>query len=852
MLRLADGQPPNCLPGSRGVRADVLALRLRRRVEGAGEARRSPGRSASAPAQVQWSGIFEIIEVKLRADGSVAETPQQRSRVAAEGTGIAVIAVPVSSPRARRVGLGRAPVVNGSAQVRMNLKGNKEATIVSDFTKPLPVKVTPTYELDGKPTTAGALRGKSGTVKVTLKLANVTEQQTTVSFMGFNDVPQKMTVTAPQPILASLSLVLPGNASDVSAPGASLSPSRTGLSVGWTPLLFGPAGTTQSFSYQMTTKRASIPVTSLYVWTLGPYQTPTGRATKASAQAVAAAQAQATKSLAAIHASLTKLSQLQASLVAKATKSQNADSRARTSSDTATLNALEQKLHGASGKLANAEAEADAGIAEINAIASSVSIKGVVQARAAADLARASAKLAAADRESRRHARVPTSPRHAHCVTRADALAAEIGSLPSAVQSLPEFAQLHSDVSCPAEPSDGRRSLRARRTQPRPNSGPGGAQPQVQRASTFDEPGRRLGHRESDRRARERAPARGPAPRQLGRRTAAAAISQMESIAAALSKQRAAQARAADSLAQDIGNPQWRRGGAPRGHASGPGASRGPVREEQAVCGPRSLPGIGHSPARVREAVYGRERGATARCRQGGGKRARQSAAPRRPPRPQAISARASGDSPVGYTPWRRWRRAGKRRSSARHSSRRSKPLPGLDHPVPQTREEERPRARQCVRESLAGPQRGRTRPGKPPRPAGKARCRRRSMPPRRSWQQPRRRSMRTRRRRSRRPTPRPRPQSPPRRRRPRAPSRRLKRTSTRPTRHTRSCSRSTRSPGSTSCPAGTPRESTPRADGSTTRSRAPDLHVRAAPEGADMNDSAQTEKKGRIDRKEG
>ena len=362
-----------------------------------------------------------------------------------------MIAVPVSSPRARRVGLGRAPVVSGSAQVRMNLKGSKEATIVSDFTKPLPVKVTPTYELDGKPTTAGALRGKSGTVKVTLKLANVTAQQTTVSFMGFNDVPQKMTVTAPQPILASLSLVLPGNASDVSAPGASLSPSRTGISVGWTPLLFGPAGTTQSFSYQMTTKRASIPVTSLYVWTLGPYQTPTGRATKASAQAVAAAQAQASKSLAAIQASLTKLSQLQASLVAKATKSQNANSRARTSSDTATLNALEQKLHGASGKLANAEAEADAGIAEINAVASSVSIKGLVQARAAADLARASAKLATLTANLER-ARVPTSAgTRTACAGRRPGRRGRLP--PLRCQGPPRVCAAPLGRSCPAEPS---------------------------------------------------------------------------------------------------------------------------------------------------------------------------------------------------------------------------------------------------------------------------------------------------------------------------------------------------------------------------------------------------------------
>ena len=164
------------------------------------------------------------------------------------------------------------------------------------------MRVTPTYELDGKPTSAGALQGKSGTVKVTLKLANVTAQRTTVSFPGFNGVPQKMTLTVPRPVLASLSLVLPGDAINVSAPGASLSPSRTGISVGRTPLFFGPAGTTQSFSYQTTTKRASIPVTSLYVWTLGPYQTPTGRATEASAQAVAAAQAQATASLVAIHA----------------------------------------------------------------------------------------------------------------------------------------------------------------------------------------------------------------------------------------------------------------------------------------------------------------------------------------------------------------------------------------------------------------------------------------------------------------------------------------------------------------------------------------------------------------------
>jgi autotransporter translocation and assembly factor TamB len=99
---------------------------------------------------------------------------------------------------------------------------------------------------------------------------------------------------------------------------------------------------------------------------------------------------------------LTNLSEEQASSGASAARSQEAEGKAQTSGDRTTLNALEKKLQQDSTELANSEAEVKAGIAQSNAFASSVSLQGLIQMRAAAALVVASTELTGRPRLSTR------------------------------------------------------------------------------------------------------------------------------------------------------------------------------------------------------------------------------------------------------------------------------------------------------------------------------------------------------------------------------------------------------------------------------------------------------------------
>ena len=97
----------------------------------------------------------------------------------------------MSSAGLRRIGPGSPPpVVDDVAQFSFDRSGTQTQTVSSDFVQPLPVTVTPSYQLDGESTTPDELtrslsdrERRSGVLTVTYEIANVTSQTTTVSFV---------------------------------------------------------------------------------------------------------------------------------------------------------------------------------------------------------------------------------------------------------------------------------------------------------------------------------------------------------------------------------------------------------------------------------------------------------------------------------------------------------------------------------------------------------------------------------------------------------------------------------------------------------------------------------------------
>ena len=86
--------------------------------------------------------------------------------------------------------------------------------------------VTPSYQLDGQPTTPDELtrslsdrERRSGVLTVTYEIANVTSQTTTVSFDDAAGTRRTEVVTQAVPIAGALKLTLPKNASGIDAPG---------------------------------------------------------------------------------------------------------------------------------------------------------------------------------------------------------------------------------------------------------------------------------------------------------------------------------------------------------------------------------------------------------------------------------------------------------------------------------------------------------------------------------------------------------------------------------------------------------------------------------------------------------
>ena len=211
-----------------------------------------PASTDATPAQptptAEWTGVSEVVVVNVDAGGVVTGTPSQTTVVSAASSSSVQVGVPMSSAGLRRIGPGSPPpVVDNVAQFSFDRSGTQTQTVSSDFVQPLPVTVTPSYQLDGQPTTPDELtrslsdrERQSGVLTVTYEIANVTSQTTTVSFVDAAGTRRTEVVTQAVPIAGALKLTLPKNASGIDAPGASLTPGTSGVGASWTVMLAPP------------------------------------------------------------------------------------------------------------------------------------------------------------------------------------------------------------------------------------------------------------------------------------------------------------------------------------------------------------------------------------------------------------------------------------------------------------------------------------------------------------------------------------------------------------------------------------------------------------------------------------
>jgi hypothetical protein len=220
--------------------------------------------ASKTPTSSNWIGVAQTVVVSTNSSGSVSGKPFVFTQWSANGNGPATLKVPMSSSGYRNLsGLGKAPITGGYAVWNLHLSGVTHERSIAHFpTAKLPLQVSAAYELNGKKIKAKDIVGKSGELKVSYTITNVTTKPTTVTFKNAFGNKQTATVKAPVPIAAIVDVSLPADFTNLKgSSGASASGNGNGTSsASWTLFLFNPlGGVKQSVSYQAHVTNAVVP-----------------------------------------------------------------------------------------------------------------------------------------------------------------------------------------------------------------------------------------------------------------------------------------------------------------------------------------------------------------------------------------------------------------------------------------------------------------------------------------------------------------------------------------------------------------------------------------------------------------
>jgi hypothetical protein len=230
--------------------------------------------AAAASKSANWVGVAQTVVVATDSTGKVSETPQVFTQFSANGSGPVSLKVPMSSEGFRNLSsLGTAPIRDGYAVWDLNLSGPTHQRSVAHFpADKLPLKVSAAYELNGKKMKAKDIVGKTGELKVSYVIKNVTTKPTPVAFKNIFGDKQKTTVKAPVPVAAELKVTIPADFTNLKAPSASASGNGNGTSSAtWTLFMFKPlGGVKQSVSYQAHVTDAVVPSATVEAAVLPP------------------------------------------------------------------------------------------------------------------------------------------------------------------------------------------------------------------------------------------------------------------------------------------------------------------------------------------------------------------------------------------------------------------------------------------------------------------------------------------------------------------------------------------------------------------------------------------------------
>lgn len=270
--------------------------------------------TASAwPAAAQEGAVRvtnrETVQAFLTPAGEV-RAARVYDQIDAFGKGSLTLENPVSTQGLRNLDGFRGYSVSGNKAVQeIEVDGEARLRTVSDFTKDIPVKITPTYRLNGEEIEAGDLVGKSGRLEVSYVVENVTSKPTEVKYVDGHGNEVVRTVDVPIPMVGQLVTVLPSRFTAVHSREASVAgDGRGGTKLSFTMTLFPPIGSDRAeFGYTAEVRDAVLPPANVTVVPVQPLQSPSFRGGAEAYQSGAESGIELTTGATEIDANLLKL-----------------------------------------------------------------------------------------------------------------------------------------------------------------------------------------------------------------------------------------------------------------------------------------------------------------------------------------------------------------------------------------------------------------------------------------------------------------------------------------------------------------------------------------------------------------
>jgi putative membrane protein len=251
----------------------------------------------------------ETIQAHLDATGKVKDA-RVYDQLAFTGNGSVEVANPVSTKGLRNLdGFGGFDVKDGKLVTTVTVDGEKRLRTVSDFDKPIPLKIQVTYLLNGKEVDPGKVVGASGKLEVRYHVENATATNQQVSFDDGTGQQVTKDVAVVIPMVGSLTTVLPSTFTDVTSQQANMAgDGRGGTKMSFTMTLFGPIGSaTADFGYTATIKDGQVPSASISALPVSPLESPSFKGGAESYKGGADTGIELTAGAAEIDANLLKL-----------------------------------------------------------------------------------------------------------------------------------------------------------------------------------------------------------------------------------------------------------------------------------------------------------------------------------------------------------------------------------------------------------------------------------------------------------------------------------------------------------------------------------------------------------------